>query len=109
MDSLGKRNSEASLSENVKYPCKDGTVLYTTEGDRTEGDKKIWIKPTKTPWMPTIECLLAWIRMKGWFVEQNNYPNGQGKKYLHRAIQDALYCKDLTIREICRKFKIPGF
>lgn len=112
MDSLGKPNPKTSIPEDVKYPCKDGTLLYTKEGNRAEGDKKIFIKFPKNPWMPSIECLLAWIRMKSWLIEDNNYKRQKGyrgKGMLHDAIQHSVWRKDLKIREICKKFKIPGF
>ena len=109
MDDLGKRDSETSVSKNVKYPCKDGTILYTTEGNRAKGDKKIWIKPPQIPWMPSLECLFAWIRMKAWLVEENNYSGGWGMEYLRQAIDQVFFNKDLKVRDICKKFKIPGF
>lgn len=106
---MGESNTKTTIPENVRYPCKDGTVLYTKDGNRAEGDKQIFIKFPENPWMPSIECLLAWIRMKAWLVEENNYPHGEGKIYLFKAIVDAFFLMNRKIRAICRERKIPGF
>jgi len=106
---LGKSDTKASISQDVTYPCKDGTILYTKDGNRAPGDKRIFIKFPENPWMPSIECLLAWIRMKAWLVEENNYSKGEGKVYLFKAIVDAFFLAKRKIRAICKERKIPGF
>jgi len=108
---MGQSDTEAIFPGDVIYPCKDGTILYTKPGNRAKGDKKIFIKFPRNPWMPSLECLAAWIWMKAFLVEDNNYKRSegyQGKEYLRRFIE-AVFANEEKIRAICRRFKIPGF
>jgi hypothetical protein len=92
-----------------EYVCTDGTEIFTKQGKKSENDFKIYTKFPREYWPHTLEYIGYCIRLKA-HVEEINYPRErglQGQKYLHRFIQDCIWKKDLTIKELCTKYKIP--
>ena len=91
-----------------KYICEDGTEIFTGPGKKCENDFKIYTKFPKQFWPHTLEYMGYCLRLKS-YVEEINYPRDkglQGQKYLHRFIQDCIWKKQLTVKEICKKYKI---
>ena len=98
------------------YTCSDGTMIYIKDGNRAENDIKIYTKFPNQPWPHTLEYVAAVLNLKT-YVEDNNYPHKKGfeaSNMLHRFITDGMYDAnimepqkaELTIKEICKKYKI---
>lgn len=92
-----------------KYKCGDDTEIECRQGKKSEDDFKIYTRFPNQPWPHTLEYIGQCIRLKA-EVEEINYPRSkgfQGKKFLHRFIQDCIWKTNMTIKEICKKFQIP--
>ena len=112
MDSVGKSDPEASIPKDVKQEYRITTpnkeVVYTEPGNNGPEDMKIFTRFPKIPWMHSLYYIGVCLRLKG-MVEDRNYPNGRGKDMLVDFCKDAISNYKLSITQICKKYKIPGF
>lgn len=87
------------------YKTQKGERLYEEPGDRAPGDKRLFIGFNGTRWAHTLELIGAALRAKA-YVEDNNYPQGQGRYYLLGYVVACITSKK-PIRELMKLFKIP--
>jgi len=90
------------------YTTSQGEHVLCSPGNRCPGDRKLYIsdRTGAVCWPHSLELLGAALRAKA-AVEQRRYPFGQGKRYLLRFIEACIMTRE-PIREIMRRFKIPG-
>ena len=119
------------MTKKVICKCKDGTILSKTQGKKSERDFIVITEFPQNPHAHSLEYIGSCLRAKA-EVEDINYPKftnskqescptcglpieigGEktgtlGKDWLFDFSRWCIYSK-LTIKEICKKFKIPGF
>jgi len=95
----------------MKFPSKietpAGEIITLSDGDRAEGDKRIYTQFPRQPWPTTLRYIASILRLKG-MVEDNNYPNGKGAGFLSAFINEAILRREVTMAELCRKYNIPA-
>ena len=87
------------------YKTKKGECLYEEPGNRSDGDKRLYIGFNGAKWAHSLELIGAALRAKAW-VEDNNYKNGMGRYWLFGYIAKCI-CTDEPIKDLIKKFKIP--
>lgn len=88
-----------------EYRTKYNEILYSENGNRATGDRRLYIGKDGHKWAHSLELIGAALRAKAW-VEDNNYPNGLGRFYLHAFISGCILCDKLSIKTLMKKFKI---
>ena len=80
--------------------------VFTVPGKNGDLDMKILTEFPYTPWPHSLYYIGVCLRLKG-MVEDRNYPNGRGKFMLLDFCCDCITKKDVSIKDICSKYKIP--
>ena len=91
-----------------KYKCDDGTEIECRPGKKSENDFKIYTRFPNQPWPHTLEYIGHCIRLKA-EVEERSYPREKGFKgrnMLLHFIQECVFKKEISIKDLCKKFKI---
>jgi hypothetical protein len=83
------------------YETKKGEVIYSEPGDRSVGDKRLYIGYNGIKWAHTLELIGAALRAKA-YVEDNNYKNGMGRYWLFGYITNCI-CTDIPIQDLMKK------
>jgi len=102
--------------KELLYKCKDGTKLFKIPGHKSEKDFIVLTEFPKNPHAHSIEYIGACLKAKA-EIEDINYPKtvdgiktgNQGRDFLFDFMRWCVYRVELPIREICKKFKLPGF
>ena len=91
---------------HLKTPNNE--VIYTEPGKNGPSDMKIFTRFPKMPWAHSLYYIGVCLRLKG-LVEDRNYPPPKnGKGMLLSFCRECICNYNLTIREICEKYKIPS-
>jgi hypothetical protein len=95
-------------NQNYRIITPNKEVIFTKPGKNGPDDMKIFTQFPKIPWPHSLYYIATCLRLKG-IVEDRNYSFGKGKQMLIEFCGDAISNYELTIAEICKKYKIPGF
>lgn len=87
------------------YRTAKGEIIYEEPGNRAKGDRRLYIGFNGNRWAHTLELIGAALREKA-AIEDNNYPNGKGKRMLANYIYQCIMTKT-PIKELMIKFQIP--
>jgi len=95
--------------QDFKILTPNNEEIYTVPGKNGPDDMKIYTKFPKTPWAHSLYYIGVCLRLKG-MVEDRNYPpkNGlRGKNMLRDFCCECIENYNLTIADICKKYRIP--
>ncbi len=91
--------------QEYEHTTPNGEKVWTTPGENSKDDMKIWTEFPRMPWMTTLYYIGVVLRLKG-RVEECNYPNGYGWGMLLAFIAECILT-DKSIKNLCIKYKIP--
>ena len=94
------------MKQNFHVETPKGEIVYTEPGNRGPHDMKIFTRFPKQPWKTTLYYIGVILRLKG-LVEDRNYPHGRGAKMLLDFIRECILSRKTSIKELCKKYKIP--
>jgi len=92
--------------QDYKIITPNSELVFTVPGKNGVDDMKILTEFPKSPWAHSLYYIGVCLRLKG-MVEDRNYPNAMGKFMLLDFCCDCITKRDVSILDICRKYKIP--
>lgn len=95
--------------QDYKIKSPNNEVVYTEPGKNGPDDMKIFTRFPKMPWPHSLWYIGACLRLKG-LVEERNYPQPKGFRGRLMLIDFCRECienLDVSITDICRKYRIP--